>query len=146
MRAITTATAAVILGIERKALDNMLARIDEEVLPKGRQGVERRIPVSLLERLAITADLAATMGAPVREAYRVARFLTDPVAGQGSDPASAPVPAAGGRRETVEALLGPHLRLAVDLAALRRDIQDRAELAIESVVRRRRGRPRRSRG
>lgn len=141
MRAVTTATAAAILGLDRKAFDNMIARIGRDVMPKGRQGVERRIPVALLERLALTADLTAALGAPVRDAYRVAVVLTDPAGAEGSDPESAPAPAGAGRPGAVEATLGPHLRLAVDLAGLRRDIQERAEVAIESIVRRRRGRP-----
>jgi hypothetical protein len=60
------------LGIERKSLDSMLARLSNGVLPKGRQGVERRIPVHLLETLALATDLADGLGLQFREAFDVA--------------------------------------------------------------------------
>ncbi len=125
MRAVTTATAALVLGVERKSLDNLLNRIDPDALPKGRQGVERRIPIALLETLAITSDLMATLGSPARETFHVARLI-------------AATPTADGAR----AQLGPFISVSVDLPALRREINERLEQAIERVVRRPRGRPR----
>ncbi len=122
MRAVTTATAALVLGIERKSLDNLLNRIGPGVLPRGRQGVERRIPIALLETLAITADLMETLGSPARETFHVARMLAD---------------APG-----VRAQLGPFVNLSVDLPALRLELSEKLEQAIERVVRRPRGRPR----
>ncbi len=122
MRAVTTATAALVLGVERKSLDNLLNRIDPGALPRGRQGVERRIPIALLETLAITSDLMATLGSPARETFHVARLIA----------------AAEGAR----AQLGPFVSVSVDLPSLRRELNERLEQAIERVVRRPRGRPR----
>lgn len=122
MRAVTTATAAAVIGIKRKALDNILNRLDDRDAPKGRQGVERRIPVHMLAGLLLATELSQRLGAPAREAYAVARQLRD-----------------GGN-----ASLGPFLRLQVDMEAVRVELDAQLELAIESVVRRPRGRPRRS--
>lgn len=146
MRAVTTTTAAIVLGIDRKVLDNLLVRLAPEALPKGRQGVERRIPISLLEHLALTTELSEMLGVPVREAFTLSRALTGeiplgpgnerPRAGQGSSGGSGD-PHAG------RAILGDYLRIDADLARLREDLDARLALAIESVVRRPRGRPRR---
>ena len=66
----TTATAAAVLGVGRKALDNILGRIDASEIPKGRQGVERRIPVSTLLELLMATELSARLGASSRESHR----------------------------------------------------------------------------
>jgi hypothetical protein len=146
VRAVTTSTAAIVLGIKRKALDNLLVRLGPEALPKGRQGVERRIPIPLLEHLALTTELSETLGVPIREAFILSRALTGKVPlDQGSqDPAGAlegsgtePVARDGG------ATLGDYLRIDADLERLRQDLDARLALAIEAVVRRPRGRPRR---
>jgi hypothetical protein len=146
VRAVTTSTAAIVLGIKRKALDNLLVRLGPEALPKGRQGVERRIPIPLLEHLALTTELSETLGVPIREAFILSRALTGKVPlDQGSqDPAGAlegsgtePVARDGG------ATLGDDLRIDADLERLRQDLDARLALAIEAVVRRPRGRPRR---
>jgi len=121
MRAVTTATAAAVLGIHRKALDSLLVRLGADVLPQGRQGRERRIPVSLLEVLALTGDIAAAMEVPAKQAFAVARVIID---------------------NSSSTRLGPFLTLNADLTALRQDIGARLEIAIETVVRPNRGRPR----
>ena len=119
MRAVTVATAAVILGLERKALDNVLNRLAGDVIPRGRQGVERRIPVSLLEQLLLATEISTQFGAPIREALATAQRLTEG-----------------------ETAAGPFLELRADLTALRAELDRQMEVAIESVVRRPRGRPR----
>ena len=123
MRAVTTATAAVALGMRRKALDNLLGRIDLPAVTPGRQGVERRIPVALLPELFLTAELVGELSISVRSAFALARRL-----GQGMAP------------------IGPFLQVMVDTAAIQREIDRRLEVAIETVVRRPRGRPRISPG
>lgn len=146
MRAVTTTTAAIVLGIERKALDNLLLRLGPEALPKGRQGVERRIPISLLEHLALTTELSETLGVPVREAFILSRALTGEVPlDQGSRDMGGALEASGTGHGTRDsgATLGDYLRIDADLERLREDIDARLALAIESVVRRPRGRPRR---
>ncbi len=131
MRAITTATAAVALGMERKALDNLLLQLGPLALPTGRQGVERRIPVALLETLAMTTDLVNATGMRIREAFELSSTLI-----ASADRSASP-------DEVGAATLGPYLRLEAELGSLRRELTQRLELAIETVVRRPRGRPRR---
>lgn len=120
MRAITSATAAAVLGLDRKSLDNMLGRIECEELPRGRQGVERRVPVSLLPRLLLTAELSRRIGVPFREGFQLATAI---------------------ERDGRSAV--GYLMVSADLEPLRQEIDRRLEQAIETVVRRPRGRPRR---
>lgn len=148
LRAVTTTTAAIVLGIERKVLDNLLVRLAPEALPKGRQGVERRIPISLLEHLALTTELSDMLGVPVREAFTLSRALTGEVPlGPGNESSGArqgsTETTTSGDSRAGRAILGDYLRIDADLARLRADLDARLALAIESVVRRPRGRPRR---
>lgn len=119
MRAVTTATAAVALGLNRKSLDNLLARLDLPEVTTGRQGVERRIPVALLPELLLTAELSDQLRMPVRSAFALARRLG---AGQ--------------------AFAGSFLRVTADTASIQSEIDRQLEVAIETVVRKPRGRPR----
>jgi len=118
VRAVTSATAAAVLGLRPKQLDNVLARIGPEAFPRGRQGRDRRLPIQRLPELAVTLELVGRLGLPVRKAHRVAAAMV---------------------RGALDA--GPVLTLAVDLDAVRRRIDDRLVLAIESTVRPVRGRP-----
>jgi hypothetical protein len=122
LRAVTTATAATALGIKRKALDNLIGRLESSDLPRGRQGVERRIPISMLANLFLTLELTSRLGATAREAFVVAQRLS---AGQ-------------------DVSLGPFIRIEADLPAIQSELEAQLEIAIESVVRRPRGRPSRS--
>lgn len=122
MRAVTSATAAAVLQLDRKAFDNLLQRLGESSAPRGRQGVERRIGLSQLEELFLTSELSTHLGLSAREANRLARALIE---------ADAP-----GRLQ-----MGPLVRLEMDLPALRNELRRRYEAAVESVVRPRRGRP-----
>ena len=121
MRAVTTATAAVAIGLQKKALDNLLGRLDLPEAASGRQGVERRIPVTLLPQLLLTAELSDQLDIPIRAAFALARRL---VAGDVS--------------------AGPFLRLLADTDSINEEIDRQLEVAIETVVRRPRGRPRAS--
>lgn len=151
MRAVTTATAASVLGIDRKALDGLLLRLGPTVIPRGRQGVERRIPVSLLEVLALSADISAGLGSPLTESFHVAQLLLEvsPIEAVQADGGRRMSPASGGPGAELtsagHAAVGEYLQVKVDAAALRREIASRLEVAIESVVRPRRGRPRKAR-
>jgi len=118
MRAVTTATAAAAIGLRKKALDNLLGRLDLPEASSGRQGVERRIPVTLLPELLLTAELSDQLGIPIRSAFAMARRL---VAGEVS--------------------AGPFLQLRADTASIKLEIDRQLEVAIETVVRRPRGRP-----
>lgn len=123
MRAVTTATAALAIGVPRKTLDNILARLALPEAPKGRQGVERHLPVSLLPHLYLVAELVTKLELPVILADRVA-----------------------GRLAAGTAALGDHLVLHANPAAVRASLDARLADAIEHVVRRPRGRPRRRQG
>jgi len=118
MRAVTTATAAAVLGIERKSLDNLILRLGPEFLPHGRQGVERRIPVPVLADLFLVVELTEALQIPARRALEIAR-QRDPRPHSGSD----------------------FLSLEVRRDHALREIELRLRHAIESVVRPRRGRP-----
>lgn len=137
MRAVTTATAAAVISIDRKSLDNLLSRIGADAGARGRQGVERKIPVRMLEEIALTVELGERLRIPVREAYALARQLL------GRDALRAVTPSLQPEPEFVGSVnLGPFIHLGADLRALRAQLQARLELAIEMHVRPRRGRPR----
>lgn len=137
MRAVTAATAAAILELDQKTFDNLLLRLGDSALPAGRQGIERRIPVSLLEDLMLTRDLSQSLGIPTRQAFVVARRLL----GRADGMIQAVTPDA----EFVGSLrAGAFVQLGADLNALREHVQARFEAAVETVVRRPRGRPARS--
>jgi len=123
MRAITSQTAAQVLEITPKQLDNLLLRIgggasSSESGSKGRQGRERRIPIKILPELALTLELMAGLGVGVRDGYRLAAALCS-----------------GGDQEA------GHLTLRADLEGLRDQIDQRLAAAIETTVRAKRGRP-----
>jgi hypothetical protein len=118
MRAVTTTTAAVALGIDRKTLDNAISRLGSAVVPRGRQGLERRIPANLLPIIALALDISSHLGTPIREAFPLAQRLMS------------------GQRD-----IGPRLSIHADIDRIQGEISARLESAIETVVRRPRGRP-----
>lgn len=119
MRAVTTATAAAALGLERRAFTNMIGRLEASELPRGRQGVARRIPASLLPRLFLTIELAERLAVPVADAFRIAGALANR-----------------------EQPIAPFVRIDVDFELISSEVNHQLERAIEAVVRRPRGRPR----
>jgi hypothetical protein len=120
--------------MDRKSFDNFLLRIGSEAVPAGRQGVERRIALGLLEELLLAKELNGTLGVPAREAFTVARRLLGRTA-DGTDTSL------GG--EFVGSLkIGTFVQLGADLSSLRTELQHRYESAVETVVRPQRGRPR----
>jgi hypothetical protein len=130
----------------------MLSRIGKGLLPPGRQGVERRIPVQLLEVLALTGNLSDRLGVPVREAFMLARALTGSARPSAEPTVPEPGDAAQVRldgqinhlsADSATFEIGGYAALRLDRAALRREIELRVASAIETVVRPRRGRPRR---
>jgi hypothetical protein len=122
LRAVTTATAAAVLGIEKKALDNLILRLGHGFLPGGRQGVERRIPVTVLTDLFLVLELTEALQIP---AYRALELAQQP--GQQPDAGS------------------DFLSLEVRRDRAVRELELRLSHAIESVVRPKRGRPRSAR-
>jgi hypothetical protein len=137
VRAVTAATAAAVLQVDQKTFDNLLLRIGPSAnLAPGRQGVERRIPVALIEDLVLTRDLCAALGVSARDGFALARQLL------GRDPLRPGLSADAGFVGSLHA--GAFVQLGVDLAALHQTVQERLEAAIEAVVKRPRGRPARS--
>ena len=122
MRAVTSAAAAAILGIERKAFDNLIARIGPGEFPKGRQGIDRRIPVASLAALRLAHEFSLELAIPIGPAFQLARSL------EAGEPAS-----------------GVHFELRADFPALRKAIDRDLAQVVETLVRRRRGRPPRAR-
>lgn len=133
MRAVTTATAAAVLQMDRKSFDNFLLRIGSEAVPAGRQGVERRIALGLLEELLLAKELNGALGVPAREAFVVARRLL------GRTPDGAEMSIGGDFVGSVK--IGTFVQLGADLSSLRSELQHRYETAVETVVRPQRGRP-----
>lgn len=126
MRAITSQTAAQVLEITPKQLDNLLLRIggvasNTESGSQGRQGRERRIPIKTLPELALTLELMTGLGVGIRDGYRIASELCS------------------GRDHAVG-----HLNISADLGSLTNQIDQRLAAAIETTVRAKRGRPPRS--
>lgn len=136
MRAVTAATAADILELGQKSFDNLLLRIGPDAIAPGRQGMERRIPVALIEDLLLTRELSSGLAIPTRDAFQLARRLLGRSPGTGRPDL---------RVAFVGSLhIGEFIQLGTDVTALRHHVQARLEGAVETVVRRRRGRPRRT--
>ena len=125
MRAFDVTAVAIAIRMDRKALDNLLARHQVAGVVGGRQGVARRITPHAVVVLAIAMELVRRLSVPVRSALELAEQLL------ASD---------DGRL----ALAGA-LTLEVDAAAVSADVAERLRVAGESVVPRRRGRPSRMR-
>jgi hypothetical protein len=136
LRAVTAATAADILELGQKSFDNLLLRIGPDAIAPGRQGMERRIPVALIEDLLLTRELSSGLAIPTRDAFQLARRLLGRSPGTGRPDL---------RVAFVGSLhIGEFIQLGTDVTALRHHVQARLEGAVETVVRRRRGRPRRT--
>ncbi len=100
--------------------------------------MERRIPVALIEDLVLTRELAVGLGVSARDAFALARRLLGRDGnGTGLNPDT----------EFLGSLpVGDFVQLGADVQRLRLSVQQRLETAIESTVRRPRGRPPRNVG
>ena len=126
MRLVTTRLAAAALGVAPKALDNLLVREAKFLVPPGKRGLARLIPLPSLELLAVALLLVRDAGIPRGKAVVLARSLV------GSD-----------RGEMALGTLG---RLSYDLAALRRVVESAIADNWEEGSLRPRGRPPRKNG
>ena len=122
MRAVTSSTAAAVLDVPRKTLDNLVASGRIAGLRVGRQGLERRIPVAVLPVLLLARELAAELSVPLSRAVIMAQQLL-----------------------TGAAIRGRSWQLEVDAGSIVAEVDSRLESAIETEVRPRRGRPPRHR-
>lgn len=121
MLEITSRTAALALGVERKELDNLLVREGQRLLPPGRQGRGRRLSAATLEIIAVALLLKRDLGVSFARGLDLAEQL---VAAPGS-----------------RVRLGRLGALEFDLPTLRRSLQTAIADAVELIHPPRRGRP-----
>jgi len=122
-RAYSVAAAAFALDVPPKWLDNFLSQHAVPGVVAAERGVARRIPLSALVLLAIARDLQRELGVGLGRGLEAAVRLV----GTGDDASVLPI--------------GEAAVLRVDVAALRRAIEDRLVIAMEILVAPRRGRP-----
>jgi hypothetical protein len=122
MRTLSTASAAVALGVDRKILDNILARESRSLILTGRQGRSRQIPVAALERIAVAFVLNRDLGVSLARGLEIAEQLVD--------------------SPTASVAVGSLGELTFDMARLRRTLDLSIDEALESVAEPVRGRPR----
>ncbi len=121
MRTLSTGAAAVALGVERKTLDNVLAREGRALLREGSRGRSRQIPVEVLERVAIALILNRDLGVALARGLELAGTILQ-------SPAS-PVP------------VGTLGALSFDVHGLRQTLERSIDDALEGVAPLTRGRP-----
>jgi hypothetical protein len=122
-RAYSVAAAAFALEVAPRWLDNFLSQHTVPGVVAAERGVARRIPLSALVLVAIARDLQRELGVGLGRGLDAARRLVEPDGDSGLLP------------------IGDAGVLRVDVAALRRAIEDRLVIAMEILVAPRRGRP-----
>jgi hypothetical protein len=122
-RAYSVAAAAFALDVAPKWLDNFLSQHAVPGVVAAERGVARRIPLSALVLVAIARDLQRELGVGLGRGLEAAVRLV----GREDDASMLPI--------------GEAAVLRVDVAALRRAIEDRLVIAMEILVAPRRGRP-----
>ena len=118
-RAYTIATAALALGIPVKWLDNVLSHFSLQGIVQERQGVARRITIDGMLQLYLVHSLSSELGTTIVVGTRLAQGL-----------------AAAGLVE-----LSNGITIRVDPDALRAELIERLEHAVEIAPVPRRGRP-----
>lgn len=121
MRLYDIAVATLAIGAPRKWTDNVLSQHELPDVISVRQGVARRIPYQALIRLAVIRQLHTQLGIGVANAVQFAGHLLD-----------------SGQAAVLDA---GQVSLSVDLAAVRKSVDERLASALESAPSRRRGRP-----
>jgi hypothetical protein len=120
LQKIATATAATVLGVNEKSLDNILCRVASDQLPPGERGRRRLVPVLLIEQIAIALILRRDLDIPLSRGMQLAEALTKGGGSVGHDFGS----------------------LTFDLKALRTSLRQTIADAIEQTALPVRGRPR----
>jgi hypothetical protein len=123
MKTLSTSSAAVAIGVDRKTLDNALAREASALVMTGRRGRSRQIPIAALEQITVAFILNRDLGLSLAKGLELARLVL-------SSPSS---PIAIGSLGT----------LTFDVPGLRRTLEVAVDEALESVAEPARGRPRR---
>ncbi len=116
-----TKTAAAVLEVTPKWLDNLLSHNSIDDLTTDTQGVARRLSVRSITMLVLAKELIDALVLPAPVALRVAsRVLNTP---------------------NCELILSPRLRITISEETLKTDVLDRIASAVESAPTPRRGRP-----
>jgi len=121
MRLYDVAVASLALRVDRKWLDNVLSQHDVPGVSRSVRGAARQIPLRSLLIISLVRDLQRQLGLGVARGLVVAARL---------------VGASHGHVRLGVALL------TVDIPALERQLDDRLVDVMETIVPRRRGRPR----
>src|ERR1035437_1239909 len=124
MKTLSTDTSAAALGIDRKTLDNILAREGRSLISAGSRGRSRRISVDVLERIAVALILNRDLGVGIMKGLA----LAEQVVGSPSSPGA----------------VWSLSTLTFDLPRLRKALECSIDEALESIAERTRGRPPRS--
>ena len=82
MQKLTTSTAAAAIGVDSKALDNILSREATHLLPRGARGKSRRISLNVLELIAIALVLKRDLGIPIARGLDLATKLVESASGE----------------------------------------------------------------
>ena len=72
MRTVSTDAAAVALGVDRKTVDNVLAREASRFVGQGRRGKSRRISMDSLELIAVALILNRDLGVSIARGLQLA--------------------------------------------------------------------------
>ena len=121
MRLYDVGAASFALRVERKWLDNVLSQHDVPGVARSVQGLSRQIPLRSLAIIAIVRDLQRHLGLPVGRGIEIGTRLIGPAHGH--------------------VRLGATV-LTADVSAIEHELDHRLVDAMETVVPRRRGRPR----
>lgn len=118
---LTTAMASTALGVPIKFLDNILTREAASLLPLGKQGKSRQIPVAVIEQLCVALLLQRELGTPIAKSLQIAQQLVE---GAG------------------QAAIGKLGAITFDIARVRRSLHQAIAQTLEEGSNPTRGRPR----
>jgi hypothetical protein len=122
MKTLSTDASAAALGVDRKTLDNVLAREGRLLVKPGSRGRSRRIPIDALMTIAVALILSRDLGVGIARGLELADLLI-------GSPASS-------------VSLGSLSTLSFDVPRLRAMLDHSIDEALESVAEPIRGRPR----
>lgn len=122
LRSLSSAAAARVLGIDRRLLDNLLARQARPFLRAGTRGRSRRIEFATLERLAVALIFRRDLDIPVVRGLALAEEIL-------------------GTPQGAELSVGPLTTLRFDAAQLHRALDTAIAETVEEFIPPKRGRP-----
>ena len=115
------AAVAEALDLGPKQLDNILSRNSLPGVERKKRGVARRISSDVAAVICLARELSVALGVPLANVLRFAQATSE--------------------RATQQIELGQFTKLSIDQPRLRASVADRLDAAVETVGRRRRGRP-----